>query len=134
MTVEISSLLLAKIRSAVSAAPHLEQCGLLFGDDRRITDMSLAENIADNPARHFEINPAHLLAAHRAARAGGPEIIGHWHSHPKGSAEPSVEDARCAAGDGALWLIFAGPEARIWRAIKNGSVHGEFEPLTLAVV
>lgn len=134
MTVEISSLLLAKLQAVAVANPHLECCGLLFGTDQRITEASIAKNIAANPSRHFEVDPADLISAHRAARLGRPLVIGHWHSHPFGNADPSAEDARCAAADGSLWLILSRTTARLWRAVENGSVQGKFEPLALVVV
>lgn len=134
MRVEISSLLLAKLQAAVAASPEVERCGLLFGAGGRVTDISFADNIAANPQRHFELDPAHLISAHRAARGGGPAVIGHWHSHPIGTAEPSPEDARSAALDGRIWLILSASEVRLWRAVENGPVQGRFEPLALAVV
>jgi len=134
MRVEISSLLLAKLQAAVAATPEVERCGLLFGAVGRVTDISFAENSAANPQRHFELDPAHLISAHRAARGGGPAVIGHWHSHPIGTAEPSPEDARCAVPDGSIWLILSALDVRVWRAVDHGRVHGRFEPLTLAVV
>jgi proteasome lid subunit RPN8/RPN11 len=134
MRVEISSLLLAKLQAAVAASPEVERCGLLFGARGRVTDISFADNIAANRQRHFELDPAHLISAHRAARGGGPAVIGHWHSHPIGTAEPSPEDARSAAPDGRIWLILSASEVRLWRAVENGPVQGRFEPLALAVV
>lgn len=75
-----------------------------------------ATNVAANPARHFELDPATLFAAHKAARAGGPAILGHYHSHPSGRPEPSATDAASATPDGHLWLIIGGDEARLWIA------------------
>ena len=134
MSVEISSLLLAKLQAAAAASPHAECCGLLFGTPQRIEDASFAKNVAAESARRFEVDPAHVIAAHRAARAGGPAVIGHWHSHPVGQAHPSAEDARSAGADGSLWLILNGASAGLWRATEKGAVHGQFEPLALAVV
>lgn len=134
MRVEISSLLLAKLQAAIAAHPHEECCGLLFGAGERVTDVSFAQNVAEHPQRHFELDPSHLIAAHRAARANGPAVVGHWHSHPVGTADPSPEDARCAAPDGSWWLILSASDVRLWRAVENGTVQGRFEPLALAVV
>ena len=50
----------------------------------------------------FAAAPAALFAALRAARAGGPAVIGHYHSHPSGQATPSATDADAAAADGIL--------------------------------
>lgn len=131
MSVEISSAALQQILARAAASEEREVCGLLFGDAGRIDAVEHCANVAANPATTFETDPARLIAAHRAARAGGPAIIGHYHSHPRGPAMPSPRDAVAAAPDGTLWLIVAGGEARLWRAVGNGAVEGRFEPLEL---
>ena len=108
-----------------------EVCGLLLGEGSRIDAILPAANRAPDPARHFELDPVVLIAAHRSARDGGPSVIGHYHSHPSGSAVPSQTDAECAATDGQLWLIVAGGEARLWRAGRDGMVHGIFTEIAL---
>ncbi|MCI4589716.1 M67 family metallopeptidase [Sphingobium sp. BYY-5] len=101
---------------ALGAASRDEVCGLLFGQAGRIDAFLPAANVAPDPARHFDLDPAALIAAHRAARAGGPQIVGHYHSHPSGIAVPSKTDAASAAPDGSLWLIVAAGGARLWVA------------------
>lgn len=91
-----------------------EVCGLLLGRDGRIVEARPAANVADDPARAFEIDPAALFAALRAARAGGPALIGYYHSHPSGAAAPSARDLAMAAEDGKLWLIVAGDAVTAW--------------------
>ena len=115
MSVTISSLLRDRI-VARAAADDREICGLLLGQAGRIEAIAPAANVAADPARHFELDPAALIAAHRAARSGGPSVIGHYHSHPSGVAIPSATDAACAMPDGTLWLIVAGEAVRLWRA------------------
>ena len=84
------------------------------------------------PETRFEIDPATLFAALRAERAGGAKIVGYWHSHPSGDASPSATDAAMAAPDGKLWLIVAGEEVRLWRAIEGGAVHQRFEAVSIS--
>jgi proteasome lid subunit RPN8/RPN11 len=110
-----------------AASPNREVCGLLFGSVDRIERAVAAANVATRREDMFEIDPAALIAAHRAQRAGGPRLIGHYHSHPSGSAMPSVRDA-AAAEPGKLWLILGGGEARLWRAGAQG-----FEALPLDI-
>jgi proteasome lid subunit RPN8/RPN11 len=93
----------------------VEVCGLLFGSDDAIEDAVPARNVAGDPARTFEVDPAALIGAYRAQRQGGPRLIGHYHSHPNGSATPSLRDG-AAAEPGSLWLIIGGGVARLWRA------------------
>lgn len=133
MAVTISRMLLDQIQ-AIAAADRAEVCGLLLGVAGRIEAIAPAANVAPDPARHFELDPAALIAAHRAARAGRAQIIGHYHSHPSGVAVPSATDAACAAPDGSLWLIVAGGDARLWVAQGDGAGGVRFAPATLRVV
>ena len=131
MVVDISSAVLAGIRALAAAAPDREVCGLLFGTAGWIETAQPCRNVAADPARRFELDPAALLAAHRAARTGGPAIVGHYHSHPSSSPVPSTCDAEAASADGAIWLIVAAAECRGWRAVADGAIHGRFDPVML---
>ena len=126
MTTRVSRSVLIGIQQISAAAAPREACGLLFGSDAAITGWQVVENVAEEPERRFEIDPAALFAALRAERAGGPRIAGYWHSHPSGDPAPSMTDARMAEPDGRLWLIVAGEAARLWRAGEAGEVHGRF--------
>ncbi|WP_088185662.1 M67 family metallopeptidase [Sphingobium sp. Z007] len=130
MRVEISRILLEQIMT-LAAADGREVCGLLLGSDDRIEAIAPAANVAVDPARHFELDPAVLIAAHRAARSGGPRIIGHYHSHPSGITAPSATDAACAAPDGNLWLIVGAGEAALWRAGPGTGVNVHFTKIHL---
>ncbi len=123
MRVGISRGLLEQIMSEAAAHRH-EVCGLLLGRAGWIEAVRPAANVAADPARHFELDPVELIAAHRAARAGGAAIVGHYHSHPGGQAVPSQTDAACATPDGSLWLIVGGGVARLWLATagRDGQV------------
>jgi proteasome lid subunit RPN8/RPN11 len=134
MTVRISRALLDRIFAEAGASPDREICGLLFGAAAAIVEARAAVNVAADPSRRFEIDPAALFAAIRAERAGGPALVGHYHSHPTGVAEPSACDAAAAQDAGRLWLIVAGSRATLWRAVPKGSVQGAFEPVRLVVV
>jgi len=119
MALKISSTLLARL-VAESAASANEVCGLLFGTPAEIIHAVKCANVAADPATTFEIDPTALIAAHKAVRAGGPALVGHYHSHPNGSPEPSARDAAAATGDGALWLIVTKTEARLWLSLAVG--------------
>jgi len=127
MEYEISSTLLGRLLAEAQNSPHAEICGLLLGSPARIEAATACANVAADPARRFEIDPAALFTAHRAARGGGPQVIGHYHSHPSGQPVPSARDAAQAMGDGALWLILTAGEARLWRSVEAGA----FEPVAL---
>lgn len=127
MAIRISRTLLDSIVSDAARDEKAERCGLLLGDEQSIIAVHFAANVAPDPCRHFELDPALLLAAYKAAREGGPRVIGHYHSHPSGWALPSATDAGCALPDGSLWLLVAGGEAALWRAVEHGPVQGRFQ-------
>lgn len=116
------------ILEAAAAAAPCEACGLLLGQGAHIAAAIPAANVHPEPLRHFEIDPAALIAAHKAARQGGPQVLGYFHSHPNGLARPSATDAAMAAGDGRIWAIAAAGMASMWRDDASG-----FEALSYAV-
>lgn len=118
----------ALMLSAANAAHPHEACGLLFGTTSRIEHAVPATNVAPDPAMHFEVDPAALIAAHRAARDDGPEVIGYFHSHPNGLARPSATDVASAARDGRVWIIIADGAITCWCDGPEG-----FEPLSYAI-
>lgn len=97
-----------------AASPHAEVCGLLLGQGDRIEAVLPCANVASDPATGFEIDPATLIAAHKAARARGPQIIGCYHSHPDGRCVPSQVDTVNALNSGQYWLIIAGGKIGAW--------------------
>ncbi len=113
--------------AAAQGAPN-EACGLLLGTGTHIATALAAANVHPEPLRHFEIDPAALIAAHKAARSGGPQVVGYFHSHPNGLARPSATDAAMAAGDGRIWAIAAGGEISLWRDAPSG-----FEALSYGI-
>jgi proteasome lid subunit RPN8/RPN11 len=136
MILRLSRTLARAIQSETEAAGNRECCGLLLGDRAalRIDAMAPATNVAADPLHRFEIDPTMLLAAHKAARAGGPQIVGHYHSHPGGEPVPSATDAAMAQSDGEIWLIVgAGGAMKAWRASPQGALHGHFDPLEIVI-
>ena len=134
MTVTISSEVLTAVAAAVAAEPDTEVCGLLFGSDTAIEASSPCRNVADDRAIAFELDPQVLIEAHRASRAGGPSVIGHYHSHPRGPAVPSPTDAAHADAQRQFWLIVAGSDTGLWRAKDSGPVHDRFEAVAYRVI
>lgn len=122
--------LLDEIRARADASDE-EVCGLLLGRSDRVTRARPCRNVAADPGRSFEIDPAQLIAALRAERDGGPRVVGCYHSHPSGSSAPSFRDAAGAAPNGWLWLIVARDRIGLWRAVPAGERHGRFDPLPL---
>lgn len=119
LTSEVHAALLAAARAA---HPH-EACGLLLGEGARITAVQPAKNVHASPHTHFEIDPQALIDAHRAARAPKAcQVLGYYHSHPTGLAQPSPTDLTSTARDGRIWAIIADDEVGLWRDGDAGFV------------
>lgn len=128
MVVELTSGVTATLlEEAARAHPH-ECCGVLLGLGARVERAAPAANVHPAPHDHFEIDPAALIAAHRAARSGGLQVLGYYHSHPNGRAQPSPTDQAQASGDGRIWAIAAAGAVTWWRDQSGG-----FEPLPTRV-
>lgn len=131
MRLFISSAMLAELQWLALAAAPQEACGILFGRTDRVSGYRATKNVADDPIRHFEIDPATLIAAEREGRGGGEPILGYYHSHPAGTVEPSTTDASSAAPDGRVWLILNGQDAAAWRTADKGEIYGRFDAIRL---
>jgi proteasome lid subunit RPN8/RPN11 len=129
MDVEVTSAALTAMRAAAAAAHPREACGILLGEGAHIVAAREAANVHPSPETHFEIDPQALIDAHRAARSGGPQVIGYFHSHPRGPAAPSATDRASAAGDGRVWAIIApehpAADVKFWEDGEQG-----FTPLS----
>jgi proteasome lid subunit RPN8/RPN11 len=98
----------ASIETRARSAYPRECCGLIEG----IRDGARAIAMAVHPANNlaytddsFQIDPADHARAQRAAREAGHAIIGCYHSHPDGNAEPSPRDLESASEREFIWLI-----------------------------
>lgn len=129
MELVVTSGAMATLLEEAARAHPQECCGLLLGEGDRVAEARPAANVHPEPTRHFEIDPAALIAALRAERDGGEQVLGYYHSHPNGLAGPSDEDRACASGDGRTWVIVAAGAVTWWRDGKQG-----FEALSLRVV
>lgn len=112
----------AQLLAEARAAHPNECCGLVEGVGALVTALHPARNLAAAPDR-FEIDPALQFRLKREGR----KVIGCYHSHPGGAAEPSPRDAQGASEAGFVWLIAAGEAvgAFLWDGAR-------FERLELA--
>ena len=99
-----------QLAAEARAAYPRECCGLIEGvreaDTARALKLHPARNLASELDR-FEIDPVAQFALLRALRRTGHEVIGCYHSHPNGEAEPSPRDRDNAGEEGFVWLIIA---------------------------
>lgn len=120
-------------RHALERYPE-ECCGILLGrmlgEEARIERVVQADNSHDGSReRRYAIAPRDLLAAQKAARGEGRQVVGYYHSHPGHPAVPSARD-REHAWPGASYLILsveAGRvgEVRSWRLGADGEGFAE---------
>jgi proteasome lid subunit RPN8/RPN11 len=113
-----------RLREFALAEYPREACGLLLGrieGIRRVVELvHPARNLNVERAHdRYELDPRDQLAAERAARDGGREVLGVWHTHPDHPATPSETD-RAAAWSGWSYLILSVvrgelAELRSWR-------------------
>jgi len=128
MDILVTSRVLKGLRRAAAGDHFREACGILLGQDIKITQYIDATNVHPQPQTHFEIDPQALINAYRMERGGGLQVLGYFHSHPSGPAKPSKTDQEMAAGDGKIWAILGGNEVMLWRDAPEG-----FEPLSYVV-
>lgn len=83
--------------------PHHEVVGALggvqHGETWCVHTLYPLPNIAPDPTREYLADPTYLLRALKAMRAEGLELVGLYHSHPRGPDRPSRTDTRLAAYD-----------------------------------
>lgn len=132
MDLAVTSGVMATLLAEAARAGAVECCGLLLGAEPegfpegrkvRITSALPAANVAAEPTLRFEIDPLILVRAHKAARDGGAQVLGYYHSHPNGRAEPSPCDSEQASGDGRIWAIIANGSVSFWQDTYSGFEH-----------
>jgi proteasome lid subunit RPN8/RPN11 len=104
-----------------------EVCGVLAGTHGAAADggastahaSARATNAADSPRNRYEIAPAEQLELMRELEADGDEVVGFYHSHPRGPPAPSNVDAHEATWEGYSYVIVSlgadDPDVRSWR-------------------
>lgn len=105
----------AMLAGLAEAAFPREACALLVGsigngdDSVEVRRVVPTANVTATPERGFEIDPAAHIALLRSLRErnAAESIIGHWHSHPNGRAEPSMTDVAMIHDPTLVWLISA---------------------------
>jgi len=95
----------AELFAQALAAPSLEICGLLGGQDELATHCYAVPNVAAAPATSFHLDPRAQLRAMKCMRERGEALLGIYHSHPTGPALPSARDRALAAYPGVAYLI-----------------------------
>ena len=84
--------ILVKMQEEAAKTPEQECCGLLAGRGGIISEIFPARNAHANPATGYEIAPRELFQLMREIRARDLQLLGIYHSHPRGENLPSRSD------------------------------------------
>jgi len=121
MTIEVpGSVRGSVIDHARGGAPE-EVVGVFAGDrgePSTVEAVYRAENAAETPETRYEIAPAEEIELLEAVDDDGFDVVGFYHSHPRGPLEPSEVDARLAAWPGYSYVIVSladGEAVGSWR-------------------
>ena len=130
----------ASVASTACAAPGLldelvdccrtghpaEVCGLIGGSPPDLESMIAVDNVAEQrPDRcGFHMDPTGQFRAIRSFEDSGREVTGIFHSHPRTSPVPSVDDVRLSSYPEAVHLIVSTkdrdrPELGAWRIVGD---------------
>lgn len=110
---------------ALSGAPA-EICGVLagtHGDESVARASARATNAAAEPQHRYELDPTEQLELMRELEDEGDEVVGFYHSHPRGPPAPSDVDADEATWVGYSYLILSlhgDPVLTSWRWTGDG--------------
>lgn len=110
------------VSRAENGAPA-EMCGVLLGTGResdpvRVVDTSAVPNVADEPRTRYELDPGAVAQVFASVEGegessastpdeatGSTEVVGFYHSHPRGPPGPSATDRAQAQWPGYVYVI-----------------------------
>ena len=106
-TVNLPRPLVNKILTLAQAKEAQEICGFISRDQHDNFKVIPVKNIATDPARFFEMDPAETIQAMKTMRDQASELFAIYHSHPASPAFPSKTDIEQAGYPDALYLIIS---------------------------
>ena len=88
-----------------------ESCAILYGnkkgEESTVKEIWLTENIDSSPTE-FTLSPEQTWEMNQKRKELNLEIIGIFHSHPKGEALPSSTDKKFMQNNPYVWIIYSG--------------------------
>ena len=121
---KLPAALAAELLAHAERAYPEECCGVLLGrargDAREVVEARACANARAGRRDRYAIAPEELIAAQRAARERGLELLGFYHSHPDHPLEPSATDRAEAYWEGCSYVIVsvAGGQAGELRSFR----------------
>lgn len=112
MTLSFSPSAYDALFSHAREGTHEEICGVLSGRNSTVSTVHRVPNVADSPRTRYELDPEKQLEAIERAESEG-ELIGFYHSHPDGPAEPSATDRKQATWPDAYYVIVSVPDETV---------------------
>ncbi len=109
-----------QLRDQALRNANVEICGLISERAGWPRHVYAVRNIAADPGRFYEMDPAEQIHAMKTMRENGESLFAIYHSHPNGSARPSATDLEQAAYPDALYLIVATGSR------DGGKIHGYY--------
>ena len=108
----------AGLTEAARAAAPDECCGALLGTTDFTSEWHVARTIeltnrSAHTEREYLITSDDVRFAQRKGRVDGLDVVGFFHSHPAGPAQPSASDL-ARAWPGYLYIIVAADEVHAW--------------------
>lgn len=112
---------------ALETAP-LECCGVLVGPGpTRATEALRAENVHENPRTEYEVDPQLLFEAVERTEGTPVEIVGFYHSHPRGYAAFSETDVARGSWEGKIYLLASLAPLTFLGGVWNGDGFDEVD-------
>lgn len=109
--IRIARWIVARVLDEARNSSAIECCGLLAGRDGAISGIFPAQNALAS-ATAYEIAPSELFSIFREIRIRGLDLLGIYHSHPRGENVPSTTDIeRAYYPDAAYFIISLAPDA-----------------------
>ncbi|HKV26726.1 MAG TPA: M67 family metallopeptidase [Candidatus Acidoferrales bacterium] len=126
LTIQIRGDILAAMRDESAKNPEQECCGVLAGRDGIISVIFSARNAHPESAKAYEIAPEELCRMMREMRARDLQMLGIYHSHPRGENRPSPRDIESVFYSDAAYFIVSpladAPQSVRAFSIRDGHV------------
>ena len=118
-----------RIRAEASHS-QAEICGALIGDGHFVTAAVPLANHSGHTHDSFYIPAEEVLRLERAADLEGLMLMGFYHSHPNGDAEPSATDVHEAVPGYVYWIVSGSGDVRAWRLRDDRTRFDEVDVVT----